>query len=152
MKKRKALSIIELLVAITIMAVIASSLALAPQTGKQTAKREAERIAAYLIGLTHEFGRNRQNFELDLANSNLPRGRAFSVSSGGFHGMSRRDFYLRDGCTFEPDFGLNHTIITYHADKNTFDDNGHITITDFKGDMHKVVIYTQGRVKTEQVK
>lgn len=69
---RQGVTLIELLVGIVVLAVLAGAMTLRPWTFKQTAKNEAEKIAAVLRARTTEASRKGRGFTLTiLGNASL---------------------------------------------------------------------------------
>lgn len=62
--KRRAFTMIELLVGIAVLAVLAGAFALSPKIGRQTARREAERIYSLLNKYISRAERTHKNFKI----------------------------------------------------------------------------------------
>ena len=70
--KRKGLTMIELITAVVIMGIIAGMSSISLTSSKQSfPKREAERIAAYLMKLTEKASRMKINFKATLSAERL---------------------------------------------------------------------------------
>ena len=146
-KKNFGFSLIELLIGITIMGIMAAVITVSANSLRVTAKSEAERIAAYLIGLTHKYGSKRENFRIVLNDSNVERGKAIVIerTDNRVYEPILDTFRLRNGCTFTN----NTDTFEYNHATNKFNHNGHMTITDSKGEKYVVYIYQNGgRIRT----
>lgn len=68
--RRKGFTLTELLMGIVVMTIMASAAVLSMSVADQTSKREAEKVAAYLVRLVEKSDRIKHGFNLEIKDSN----------------------------------------------------------------------------------
>ena len=94
--RRKAFTLTEVVIAVLILGIMAAAMTLRPDSAKQTAKREAERIAAVISRLIEKADRNHSAFWF------IPEGNTLYIVRGRTYSASAReelDFKVSGGCT-----------------------------------------------------
>ena len=108
--RRKAFTITELAVAMLIMTTMAAAVALSTNAAKQTAKNEANKIAAVITRLITNADRTHSAFWFIPEDNNLyvVMGRTYSSSA-----REKLDFKLSNGCSFSS----SHARLGYNTEQ-----------------------------------
>ena len=95
--RRRAFTLTEVVIAVLVLGIMAAAMTLRPDSAKQTAKREAERIAAVISRLIEKADRNHSAFWF------IPEGNTLYIVRGRTYSASAReelDFKASAGCSF----------------------------------------------------
>ena len=139
----KGFTLVEFLVSLIVMAIFASFYAVNLSSQDQTARQEAERIAAYLTDLTRKADRRHISFQIKKEGNNIV---------GYWDGTkSKFDIYSgSDGQVLNKDFKMeaNQDLFTYNSEENKFTQKGHLRITrPLDGSSYDIKI-SDGRIRT----
>lgn len=144
MKHREAFTLTEALTACLIMTIMLSVAAMSPKAVKQTAKREAEKLQAYLYRTMQKADRIHKNFYLEIYSDFVRI---------NWHDMHTIDdsFKSSDGCRYSNNFSYSEA--KYNAHKKLFSQGGTITVYDADGEKWYVILagITEGRVRTSSI-
>ena len=147
--RREAFTLIELLVGMVLMILIAGQASLSLSITSQTAKHEAERVAAYIYRMMEEADTMHLNFDLDTLKDSSTGEYYISIKWPGSWRNEDTSFRASEGCTYTDNFPGTNGTDTYSARKKRFYFGGTITIKDAKGEYHYVIIATtEGRIRT----
>ena len=102
--KQRGFTLVELIIAMMIMAILAGSMTLSSSTGRQTAKREAERLAAKLGSITIKANREHRTFTLKF-NTN-DNAKSFDIN-WDVAGRDTETIIASSGCSYSPISGDN---------------------------------------------
>ena len=100
MENRNGFTLTEMLISIALIMIMASVATISMSSARQTPKREAEKIAAYIARLTEKSDRMKLSF--DVAITTTDSAKAFNVSWGK-HGSYTE--------TFELDYDLTYAFV-----------------------------------------
>ena len=161
MKTRRAFSIVELSVGIVVMMITYAAMTLSASTATQTAKHEAERLAAYIFRTIQKADRLHTGFNMDMsfrikANGTKEYYVTIRWPNVGVNKNEDKDFKASPGCTYSDNFIGTNGEITYNAMNKKFtnggaDAGGTITVTDSQGDKYYVIIaVTEGRIRLDE--
>ena len=140
---RKGFTLIEIVVGILVMLLLLTVARLSITIEGQSAKREAERVVAYLYRLIQMADRRRQNFDIDTFQDYI------SVKWEGT-GSDEIDtsFKASPGCSYSDNFPGDNGEGTYNAMNRQFNGGATITIEGADGKKSKIEIAsTEGRIK-----
>ena len=161
MKVRRAFSLVELLICMLIMAIMASTVMLSMDANKQTAKKEAEKLAAYLHDLMRKSDRTHKAFKIENDSNGISwlwDGDSDSIMSNynpiyctnkNSSSLYSRSLIKDTAFTVT----LSKSSIKYTPNDNQFNAGGHFTIKrkdDNDDPAYKVFIYIEGRVRVEK--
>lgn len=154
MRKQKAFTLTELAIGILIAAIAGAAISLSSLSAKQTAKHEAERVAAYIYRTVQKADRIHRGFNIytgkDLGTSE------YFIAIKWPNADNRPDelFKPSPGCKFVDNFD---TIVgsgnenTYLPEQKRFKWGGHITVTDSAGEKYYVILATtEGRIRIDE--
>lgn len=142
--KRAGFTLIELVIAIAILAITAATLSLNPDSFKHTAKQEAERLAAKLSSLMLKADSTHKHFEIKINKNKMLITWKEKKSS-----YKDKDFEPEPGCSISwnaPGDNLTYSYLT-----NRYAQGATITVNG-KGGPYYVIIATIGsRVRISNV-
>lgn len=161
MKTRRGFTIVELSVGIVVMMITYAAISLSASGAKQTAKHEAERLAAYIFRTIQKADRIHQGFNMDMKSEVKADGtKEYYVMirwpNVGLNENEDKDFKASAGCTYKDNFQGKDNEITYNATDKKFtnggaDTGGTITVTDSQGEKYYVIIaVTEGRIRLDE--
>ena len=140
---QKGFTLVEFLVSLIVIAIFASFYAVNLSSQEQTAKQEAEKIAAYLTDLTRKADRRHISFRIVKNSSGI---------IGYWDGTkSSFDIYsTSDGHLLNKDFTMtaSQNEFNYNAEENKFTQRGHFTITRPLDGSSYYIIISNGRIRT----
>lgn len=155
MRTQKAFTLTELAIGILIAAIAGAAISLSSLSAKQTAKHEAERVAAYIYRTIQKADRIHKGF-------NIYTGQDFGTSEyfiairwPNADNKSDKSFQASPGCKFVDNFD---TIVgsrnenTYLPEEKRFKWGGHITVTDSAGENYYVIFAAveEGRIRIDE--
>lgn len=141
--KRHAFTLIELLTGMIVLIIIAGVSTLSFNIGKQTPKKEAEKLMSRLHNMMQQAGRRHQNFTMTVNVDNV----AFIWNKAGASKkeLTDKSYEVSKGLTLAPNFGAANNTLSYSYSENDFNhQGGHILIKDEKGNECKIVIAVEG--------
>ena len=143
MTRHGAFTAIELMTGLLVITIVAAVALVSPKMTEQTAKREAERLQAYLYLVMQSSDRRMQDFDLDTFSDYI------SVKWMGNSKYVDKSFKASHGCIYSDNFQGTNGKTTYSAKKKLFYNPGTITINDVNGKYYYVIIagITEGRVR-----
>lgn len=145
--RRRAVTLTELTVGIAILSLLAGAFTLSPNLWSQTAKREAERLAAKITALTRTADRTKIDFTL-----NIDRGRPYMRIT--YQPKGRREysenFYASAGCSYE--WNAPNDKLTYSHTKNTFTGGTTINVYGKNGPHYVIIAVRGGRIRTSHTR
>ena len=144
MSRRRAFTLTEQLVGILVMTILSAVELISPRVATQTAKREAERVRAYLYRVIQAADRRGINFNLDTFKDYI---------SVKWMGKSKYEETFKPpyGCTYSDNLPGKYNVITYNAKNMQFNAGGTITVKGADGKTCSVIIAsTEGRIRIEQ--
>ena len=151
MTKHRAFTVIELFIGIAVMAMISSVALMSVNVAKQTAKREAERVQAYIYRVIQSADRRGQGFTLDTIFQDSEDGRRQFFIEIKWQGERDydRSFKASNGCTYSDNFKGNELDeLEYSTKKRQFFTGGTITVHGADGKYYYVIIAsTEGRIR-----
>ncbi|MBR1439112.1 MAG: type II secretion system protein [Synergistaceae bacterium] len=133
--KRKGFSLVEILMVILVMGVMAAIITISPNVAKQSAKSEAERIAAYIYRKMQTADRIHKGFELDLRTKNNDI-RTIWDNEEATNVLP--DFQISAGCSYSNNYDGRKC--TYNVTNKWFPNGGTITVNGADGKKHYVII------------
>ena len=137
--RRKAFSLVELFIAMVIIAIFASFIMANITSQNQTVKQEAERLVAYITDLMRKADRRHTNLTIKFESGKVS---CNSVSS---------DFTLPSGFSVsEVSQNFSNKQLKYDSNKNEFDQNGKIKITRALGQTNYYIHFRYGRVRASE--
>lgn len=155
MTKRRAFTAIELLVGLLVMAIVSATAVVSAKVSEQTAKREAERLQAYIYRVIQSADRRGQGFDLDTISQNSENGRREFFIEIRWPGKMNydRSFKASNGCTYSDNFNGNERgELEYVARNRRFNTGGTITIHGADGDTwHVIIASTEGRIRISDI-
>ncbi len=138
---RKGFTLIEIVVGILVMMLLLTVARLSITIEGQSAKREAERVAAYLYRLMQMADRRRQNFDISTFRDHI------SIKWEGTASIDT-SFKASPGCEYPKSIAGKLTEITYNAMNRQFNNGGTITINGADGKTSEVTLgTTEGRIR-----
>lgn len=152
MTKRGAFTVIELFIGIAVMGMISSVALMSVNMAKQTAKREAERVAAYIYRVIQSADRRGQDFTLDMDfQDKKGGGREYYITITWRKNEKNPDssFKASAGYKYSDNFkGNEYDELVYIAKNRQFKTGGRIKIQDADGNTCYVIIgSTEGRIR-----
>ena len=135
--RRKGFSLIELFVAMIIIAVFTSFISVNITSQSQTAKSEAERVAAYITGLMRKSDRRHIPFTIKINSGDIKT--TWKEASD--------DFALNPGFSME----AKPKEFAYDSNENEFTPNDKITLTKTLDSSVYYVHIRNGRVRASEV-
>ena len=147
--KRTGFTMLELVIAIAILGIMATALTLNSssfqQTAKQTAKHEAERLAAKIQSLMLKADRTHTHFQIKIYDNKM------SIQWNKNSSTEKdKDFEANPGCSLS--WNVSANILYYSYITNKFTQGATITVNG-KGDPYYVIIATIGsRVRVSKTK
>lgn len=131
---RKAFSLVEIFIAMIIIAIFTSFMAPNVMSQRQTAKQEAEKLAAFLTNLTRKADRQHKsliiNFESDKVSCNAD------------------EFILTQGFTISQNFTDGK--LDYDPNENKFKSKGTITLTGTRDNRNYYIHISQWRIRVSE--
>ena len=164
--RRKGFSLIELFVAMIIIALFTSFITTNITSQSQTARAEAEKLAAYITGLARKADRRHINCHIKFDSNN-----AYVYAYLGDNDEKEKRTYIYDttgaassdkvilapGFLISPDFSVKLTNgeLRYLSNSNEFSNNGKIIITkatasDKDNDKYHYIHIRRGRVRASE--
>lgn len=142
MRTQKAFTLTELAIGILIAAIAGAAISLSSLSAKQTAKHEAERVAAYIYRMVQKADRIHRGFWM-----NTNPGYIYINWNSGPEDDS---FKASPGCSYEGFFKEGN--LTYNISDKRFPGGGHITITDSAGEKYYVIFAAveEGRIRIDE--
>ena len=95
--RRRAFTLTEVVIAVLVLGIMAAAMTLRPDSAKQTAKMEAERIAAVIRRMIEGADRTHSAFWFMTVSNNLYAVRSRTYSTGA---REKLDFNASAGCSF----------------------------------------------------
>ncbi len=143
--KYRAFSLAELLISMLILAIMTGAFTLGTNIGRNTAKREAEKIVARLHSMTERAARQRANFKMTIDNGSEINF-VWQLAGKSMQDSTDTPYTASKGLSLS--WNAPNQILTYKASDSDFSHQGAtITITRDDGQKHYVVISTGGRVR-----
>ncbi len=147
--KRRAVSIIELSIGISLLIILASQVALSTNLAAWTPKQEAEKMAKTLSSLMLKADKTQTAFELNIESDKMVitwNTKQTSLVHQADIEKYQKVFPATSGCTYS--WNAPNGKLTNNPTKNTYSHGATITIKG-NGDPHYVIISTIGsRVRT----
>ncbi|MBQ3347689.1 MAG: type II secretion system protein [Synergistaceae bacterium] len=139
MKKRRAFTLTELIVGVVVMIVTLGVATMSLRSMDQTAKRETERLVAYIYRQMDKAERIHAIFTLLIDKT------AVQIKWNSYTDWEI-EHRASDGCTYEDNYGTKS--ITYKPTNKMFVP-GHITVSGPNGDTYYVILagINEGRVR-----
>ena len=152
MTKRRAFTVIELLVGLLVMAIVSATAVVSAKVSEQTAKREAERLQAYIYRVIQSADRRGQDFTLDMDfQDKKGGGREYYITITWRKNEKNPDssFKASAGYKYSDNFkGNEYDELVYIAKNRQFKTGGRIKIQDADGNTCYVIIgSTEGRIR-----
>ncbi|MBR0184782.1 MAG: type II secretion system protein, partial [Synergistaceae bacterium] len=143
--RRNGFTLVELLTAIVVMTIISGAAMMSLTAADQTAKREAERVQAYIYDLMRKADRAHVNFTMKLYGNgnNL----IVTWNNGNTTVVEDASFFLTDGCYFEKNLEQKYSFM------NKGFSGGTILIIGADGKKWKVILAVsnqEGRIRIEE--
>ena len=136
--RKRGFTLIEIVTAMLVMAVITGAAMMSITSAKQTAKREKQRMMAYIYRLMQKADRTHKNFNIQVVSDHL---------IVNWNGDVDDSFKASGGCTFKD---KNDKINTYYSNLKGFD-GGTITITGADNETEELKLAvagaSEGRIK-----
>ena len=138
--RERGFTLIEIVTAMLVMAVIAGAAMMSITSAKQTAKREKQRMMAYIYRLMQKADRTHKNFYIQVASDHL---------TVNWNGDVDDSFKASDGCSFS--YGnAERTTYTYTSNLKGFN-GGTINITGADNKTEELTLAvagaSEGRIK-----
>ena len=142
--KSKGFSLVEILMVILVMGVMAAIITISPNVAKQSAKSEAERIAAYIYRKMQTADRIHKGFKLDLRTKNNDI-RTIWNNEDATNVLS--DFQLSAGCYYSHNYDDREC--AYNVTNKLFPRGGTITVNGADGETYYVILASgnEGRIR-----
>lgn len=140
---RKGFTLIEIVVGILVMLLLLTVARLSITIEGQSAKREAERVEAYIYRLMQMADRRRQNFDLDTFQDYI------EIKWEGIVSIDT-SFKASPGCSYSDNFvDITYNVMNRRFKKGDKDEGGTITINGADNDKWFVILSlnTEGRVR-----
>ncbi|MBQ6972358.1 MAG: type II secretion system protein [Synergistaceae bacterium] len=141
--KHKAFTMTEILTAVVVMMMTLAVALMSPRGVRQTAKREAERLQAYIYRNMQKADRIHKNFYLTFYTDFVRL---------NWHDQSTIDdsFKISEGCSYTNTFTDSEA--HYNAGRRRFTNAGTITVNGADGKIYYVIIagITEGRVRISE--
>ena len=145
--KRRGFTLIELLTGIIVFFIIAGVSTLSFNFGKQTPKREAEKILSRIYNMTLKANKIHQNFKMTVQEKEI----SFSWQKANSGEEFDTPYKVSDGLTLEPHFSSSNVLSYTYSDNDFNHQGGTIFILDDKGNTCKIVIAVEGgRLRIEE--
>lgn len=142
MRTRNAFTLIELLVSVVITAIVSAVMIMSPAAARQTAKREAEKLYAYVYRQMHRADKMHRSFYFNIGINFIA-----TKWAGTDYFDIEKSYKATTGCTYDHNYEYG-TKCEYNPNTKMFKP-GHIKITDADGDKWYVIFagITEGRVR-----
>ena len=129
---KKAFTLIEVLMSVSIMSIMAGTMILSYHTADQTPKREAEKVAAYITKLANKSDRIKVGFQMKISGNSL----CVSWGNGTYNEPS-----------FEVSAGLTYSAVNWNEsltyDYKTYPRGAKISVSDnAAGNHHRYIQIT----------
>ncbi|MBQ9904004.1 MAG: type II secretion system protein [Synergistaceae bacterium] len=143
--RRNGFTLVELLTAIVVMTIISGAAMMSLTAADQTAKREAERVQAYIYDLMRKADRAHVDFEINATESYIWVRWNYDTNNEDF------SFIPTEGCYYSDNFNGNKT---YNHQKKLFPSGGSISVYGADGGQYDVVLATatEGRISIKKIK
>ena len=143
--RKRGFTLIEIVTAMLVMAVIAGAGMMSITSAKQTAKREAERVQAYIYRKMQKADRMHKDFTLELSGT-------YIYTNWNDEANKEKDYQASAGCTYEHNFEGHSCHYTFN--NRRFEWPGTITVNGADGNTYYVYIAgsTEGRVRISDKK
>ncbi len=146
LKYRKAFTVVEIAICILVLSIMATVMSLKPDAVKQTAKREADRVAAYVYSLMEEA--SLRHVPLNIQVGTTPEGISRFVVTWNNNGLTPDvSFKASPGCKYEANVKeFNYNLVNKRFDAGT------ITVHGADGKNYYVIFagINEGRVRTSK--
>ncbi|MBQ9419852.1 MAG: prepilin-type N-terminal cleavage/methylation domain-containing protein [Synergistaceae bacterium] len=153
-KVKRGFSLVELFIAIVVMMILASAVTLNINSQRQTAKQEAEKLAAYLHDLMRQADKRHQNFTIDFVGDSTISWHWVSNTTPTITKLIyKKNPGKGDNPIVNPGFTVEKTYSNVSTATYDYTDNtmpmGTFTIKrDSDGEKYYVIIDSLGRVRT----
>ena len=150
LKRHLGFSLTEVVVAVTIIGIMAAAITLSSNVGKTTAKAEAKEIAARILRVTKIAGRIRNNFHLIIYDKNHIYCR-WEESDESYSTATKDWTPIASSDKFTYDWNVKGTNLDFSLDTNGFNQDCNITVTNNEDTNNKHYIYFYqegGRIRT----
>ena len=143
LKHRKAFAVVEIAICVLVLSIMATVMSLKPDAVKQTAKREAERIAAYIYSLMEEASLRHVPLNIQVGKSR------FIVTWNEDWRTQDFSFEASPGCKYEAN--VVESTFVYNWLNERFN-AGTITVHGADKKRHYVILagINEGRVRTSK--
>lgn len=165
--RRKGFSLLELFLAVIIIAIFTSFITANITSQDQTVKAEAEKLAAYITGLTLKADRRHIGFTIRLNDTNDSKTVYWGEKTTPSEYIYKKNPTSKDKVILAPGFSIAYTVkenmgssghgeatyyeLTYDANTNEFTPNNTFTLTkDSDNSVHYVHIRS-GRIRASEV-
>lgn len=143
MKRRRAVTLTELLVGVIVLAVLAGAFTLSPKLGRQTTKREAEKLMSRLYNMTQKANRIHMNFKMQVKDESINF--IWQKKNSSLEEGKDIPYKVSKGLKLYPKFSGSSNELTYNASENDFNhQGGHIIIKRGEKDKCAVVFAVSG--------
>ena len=151
---RKAFSLVELFIAMVVIAIFTSFVTSNITTQSQTVKQETEKLAAFITDLMRKADRRHMDFTIKFSNlknvnvvwgSNKSNDIYISKENPSKTVILTPGFYISEK-TF------NGSEVTYDSNSNEFSNNGTFTIKHVNTDDEYYLVIYKGRVRASETK
>lgn len=123
-RRLRGFTLVEVMIAVSIMGIMAAVIAFNVEFTKQSAKHEAEKVVMYIQNLMKKSDRMHTSFDIDVEDKVI-------VASWGIHGTRKESFDATPGCTYTPDLPHNSKKRLIY-DRNNLTNKAKVAITDSK--------------------
>ena len=148
LKRHLGFSLAEVVIAITILGIMAAAITLSSNVGKKTAKAEAEEIAARILRVTKIADRIRKGLTLGIGYN----GEIQYIWDGKNKNKSDNWDLMISSDKFTYKWNKDGTTLDYSPEKNGFNEGRHMIITnkeDTDDKPHYIYFYEKGgRIRT----
>lgn len=146
-RRHQAFSLVEALTGLIVIALIIGSMSMKSGASRQSIRREAERIAAYINSLIQEADKNRNPFTITFGQNTFMINWAFKKRNGEYSSsFNRNRKYI---------ISSNVTEYKYSIKNNNFTQGGTMTLTEItpedipdKNKYYVIIAVIGGRVRT----
>lgn len=135
--RRRGFTLAELIVGVVVMIVTLGVATMSLRSTDQTARREAERLVAYLYRQMDQAVRIHKGFRLTIG-PDSKTGIDRVLINWGDQKYDNTPFEPSDGCSYSDNFPNGD--VNYLANKQAFSEGGTITVTDAKGEKYYVIV------------
>ena len=149
----KAFSLVELFITMLIIAIFASFITIDLTSQSQTAKQEAEKLAAFILDLTRKADRRHLDFTIQFESDQVYS--YFGSDTGNKTYLLKENPDTTDTIILDPGFSISNNFnnsITYNSNENEFNGTGtgKIIITRDSDQTKYYIIFRFGRVRVSE--